>query len=320
MATRRYTRHSGRLLQFFGRHRVALANHVQRQFSELFASDRLARMHLQTLVESGDLAIIRAEGVGRPNVYEVTTNGLRSVADDASSLGNDSLLKLHRRIGSHRIHELLITEFAVGITESVRLRRDLELSWEERFGFHAHPAFSTIVPDYAFMFRHDEGMVASLVEISTGEESSTRLAGKLGEYQDWSESAASRRFLVDLYRSRGANNPRAVFRLLFVVQNRRSGNDLTRLKQVISEAVGVSRELLAHLWVTTIDDLESAGSVDAPVWICGGDIQQHADELERQSSRQRRRLLTSVIRKTRRQRLFPAGVKVKVKHVSPQPD
>lgn len=54
-SSRRYSRHATSILMFFQYHRIALASHVQRQFPDLFQTDRSTRMHLQTLVARGVL-------------------------------------------------------------------------------------------------------------------------------------------------------------------------------------------------------------------------------------------------------------------------
>ena len=266
---RRYSRHAGALLTFFGEHRTALANQVQRYFPEQLPLDRTTRLHLQSLVANGDLAITRARELGQPNVYRITAVGLSAAAVDSRCTTER---RLRRPAGSHLLHELLITEVAVMLREAEAKRSDLAIVWRQRFDLRAEPAFTSIVPDYAFLFRSGSGQLAALTEVSCGEESTTRLAQKLLNYAEWASSSASQEFLLNLYRDHGAQRPRPRFRLVFVVQNRRSGRDEIRLRQVLKASSAIPALAVSRLWITTVDRLSRSGSFDAQIWNRGDDL------------------------------------------------
>jgi hypothetical protein len=172
-ASRRTSRYADQLLPFIAFHRTVIASHVERMFPHVFRTDRATRMHLQTLVTTGDLACMRTS-VTEPNVYVITTKGLRTV-DDNPDVNGVVPVRRHRPTGSHVAHELLITEVAVSLAEAVGVRPDLTMPWHERFGFIQHPAFRRLIPDYGFLLQHAQGRLACFVEVFSGEESPTRI-------------------------------------------------------------------------------------------------------------------------------------------------
>src|SRR5206468_329828 len=156
----------------------------------------------------------------------LTQKGLRALhhQEDAALNG---IGHLRRRLptGSHFLHELLITEVAVSLAHAVRARTDLSLPWEKRFGLIRTPAFTDLIPDYAFLLKHPQGLIACLVEVTSGEDSPTRIGQKLTEYANWSVNPVAQEFLTDLYRRHGAKDPRPQYRLVLVVHDRKSMND-----------------------------------------------------------------------------------------------
>ncbi|MCH8148642.1 MAG: replication-relaxation family protein [Planctomycetes bacterium] len=235
-SSRRYSRFASTLLEFFALYRTALASQVHRQLIDQLPTDRVTRLHLQTLVAAGELEVIREPGINSPNVYVVTRRGLRA-------MDSRHVFDTKPRTRSHVAHELLITEVAVSLKDVTRLRADIKLCWQERFALAQHTSFRELVPDYAFLFQHDVGRLLCLVEVSSGEESATRLGQKLHKFADWAESPEGYEFIVELYRQCGAAKPRPQFRLLVVAENRRSGNDATRVRQVFGEAMRLPRGL-----------------------------------------------------------------------------
>ncbi len=298
--SRRYSRYAGRLLAFCARHRTVVADHVTRQFRDLVGGDRNTRLHLQTLVARGELTVRREHGTGRPNVYLITARGLRSAGD----VGGRHRLPS----GSHVTHELLITETAVSVGECVRARSDLSLLWDARFELAQHSAFAGIVPDYAFLFAQPQGRLLCLVEVSSGVESATRLGEKVDQYAEWSESNKGRRFMTDLYRRFGAKDPRPVFRLLFLVQNRRTGKDDSRLAELLNEVVRRPTGLERRVWATTVTSLSEAGSVDGAIWMRGDEVRKNLREWERLPKNARRRYVSRQLDALPHHRLFPPGV------------
>ena len=217
LPSRRYSRHAPSLLEFFAQHRLALAGHVQRLFPKYFGTDRTVRLHLQTLVSRRELKVLRFQAFGRPNVYLLTNRGLESFQQRTDAEAETVPLALRRPVpASNRLlHELLITEFAVGVAEVCRNRDDLKLLWEERWGLHRIPAFSSFIPDYVFLFRCHSGMMACLTEVLSGEESPVRIGEKLQKYALWAQNREAHEFLTLLYTYFGATNPESHFRLLW---------------------------------------------------------------------------------------------------------
>jgi hypothetical protein len=265
-SARQYSRFSPDLLKFFAFHRTATARQVLRFHSELLGdrrSERSVRMHLQTLVAAGDLAVLRARGMNEPNLYIVTGKGLRAVGD-SFQLSAD---RRRRPTGSHLAHELLISEIAIGIRETTRQLPSLTIEWEERFGFAKHDCFGELVPDYAFLASQAGRRMVCLAEVSSGEESVTRLQEKLLAYEIWSDTDEAQRFLIELYRARGASQPKAHFRLLCVMHNRLAGEDELRVRQLLQAAAELTPIMRRRIWCTTADALGTASDFAAPIWL-----------------------------------------------------
>lgn len=262
-AGRKYSRFGAELLQFFAFHRTATANHVQRSFHELFGTERSTRMHLQTLVARDELCVAR-DCCTAPNVYLATDRGLRAAGKISSKSNRPPL-------GSHLLHELLITEFAVSINEMTRTRPDIRIPWQRRFDLAIDSAFQGLVPDYAFLFSHPTGSLICFAEVFSGEESSFRMGQKLVQYAAWESLPSSKEALMDIYQLNGARNVRPVFRLLAIAHNRRSDADESRLAQFMNEALDkMPPELHRRVWGTTAKALENESV--AARWIRAVDL------------------------------------------------
>lgn len=305
-SSRRYSRYAEPILQFFALHRIALSDHVERHFKCYFKTNRSTRMHLQTLVAAGDLKIDRQPSLGQPNVYSITTRGLNRAREGATaSIGEVAGRQMSRR--SHLPHELLITEFGVSVAEEIRERPDLRLLWEDRFGLTRYAELAELVPDFVFLFRSAKGMLACLVEVSSGEESPTRIREKLQKYSGWSRTVGCQSFLSNLYRSHGAHVPRPEFRLLFVVHNRASNNDLVRLRQIVNEAMNFSDDILPRFWGTTVKEIASANGIDDPIWVCGNEFKPVLPQWNGAVPKRRKLIIQRLLEKLPRHRLFPSA-------------
>jgi hypothetical protein len=291
---------------FFQHHRIALAGHVQRQFPNLFQTGRSTRMHLQTLIAHGDLAVRQGHGMGQANVYSLTQKGLRAIHEQKDD--TDALARLRRRLprGSHFLHELLITEVAVSITEVVRSRPDLYLPWEERFGLIGTPAFTDFIPDYAFLFKHAQALLANFVEVISGEDSPTRIGQKLARYAAWSLNPTTQEFLIGLYRRYGAQHPRPQYRLLLVMHDRRSRNDRARIREVLGQTLTLPRPMRQRIWIASVAELGDARSIDAPIWVRARDLDVHGRDWETLSPHERRQVFFTVARSLPRYQFFPS--------------
>jgi hypothetical protein len=302
-ATRCYSRHAAELLSFFAMHRTATASQVGRYFWDRFGTERSTRMHLQTLAAQRDLEIVRSRGAGALNIYRITERGLRSVGDETASVP----LRRRRPAGSHLAHELLATEVAVLLRQAAKQSPTLQVLWDDRFGLCRFPCFRSLVPDYAFLSRHGQGRLVFLVEVSSGEESTTRLRDKLLSYAVWSDSSESQQFLVDLYRSHGATQPRPHFRLLWVMHNRLGQSDEVRLLQLLQAAADTPPAVRHRMWCTTANTLGTASTLNAPVWLPLHDLAEAFDLAQGGRGRDFHRHLAVAQRSLPRQGLFPSG-------------
>jgi hypothetical protein len=220
-------------------------------------------MHLQTLVARRHLSIARTI-LTDPNVYRATDRGLRAKVNGAQATRRDP-------IGNHLVHELLITELAVSISEIARSRSEVKIPWQCRFELAGDPAFRGLVPDYAFLFNHNSGSMICFAEIFSGEESIFRIGQKFQQYAAWATLTNSKETLLDIYRSNGAHSPRPRFRLLVVAHNRRSDGDESRLAQILVQALENMPPQFHHrVWGTTPNALELAFQQEP--WIKASDL------------------------------------------------
>ena len=302
---RLYSRYGQEVLEFFAMHRAALASQVRRQFPSYFGADRTVRLHLQTMVEAGELVKAQRQGIGEADVYLITAKGLRRASPSIEA--GEYRRWRRRQTASHLQHELLITELAVSTTEAAARRRDLALPWQARFSLGSEPRLRLLVPDYGFLFKHASGQMICLVEVSSGEDSPTRIREKLLKYTIWSDSAEGGEFLVELYQRNGAKNARSQFRLLLVLQDRRTGNDAARLRQAAAAAIELEPAMQSRLWLTTVQQLTEQGSAASAVWIRGSDLMTAAGHLLAVSGRERSRLLDGELRALPLHQLFPIG-------------
>ncbi|MHC4176782.1 MAG: hypothetical protein ACYSWU_04705, partial [Planctomycetota bacterium] len=160
-------------------------------------------------------------------------------------------------------------------------------------------------PDYGFLFQHDQSLLLCLTEASSGEESPRHIGQKLQRYAQWAQSPEGRQFMTGLYGDHGAKAPRPQFRLVFVVQNRRTANDFTRLKQIFSEALRLPKTLRHRIWATTVAALAGAANVDARVWIRGTDLEPPVLQWQTLPQTKRDRFLSSLLRRLPNHRFSP---------------
>jgi hypothetical protein len=297
--SRRLSAAAGELLSFFGLHRTATGRQVQRAFGTRFGTERSARMHLQTLAARGLLEVLRGRDLTGPNIYTITDHGLATVGEDATS----QRIRRRRQTGNHIQHELLITEFAIRLAEEARMQ-NVTISWQARVGLGRHDAFRRLVPDYGFLFVHPEGRQVCLVEISSGEESGTRMLQKLQAYAAWSETAAAHDFLMQLYRDSGAASPRPTFRCLWVLQDRIAGDDCLRLRQLIYAARQLPSEMRNRIWCTTAATLSSATALG--LWVRLFDLEPEFLQISPAGPHGHRQLAQRLVA-VQRHNLFPTA-------------
>jgi hypothetical protein len=301
----KYSIHAASVLPFMAFHRVALASQVRRALPRCFASDRSARRHLQTLVDAGDLRCFTYDDPCRPNVYLMSDQGLDRACDYMSVVPESIPVRREEPSGDHLLHELLITEVAIGRYLFLRGNADFRHLWEERYGFHMLPAFTDVIPDYAQAFRGPHGCLIDFVEVLSGERSITRVQEKLHKWSEWSESLEAQEFLLQSYRRFGAQTPKPVFRLTIVVHNRNLlGTDQGWERQVLSATFTLPPELQQRVWTTTNAALRRSEDIDSQVWRSASLLTPHRDRWHDTPKSKRVQLVSELLAEQPTLRLF----------------
>jgi hypothetical protein len=258
--------HYSKILAFVFRNRFAIASQIQRRFPGVLKSDRTTRRQLAEMEALGLLATQAVTSVSplMPKVYFVTSAGLRQLRKAYAKQNQEwqpSIKDRRRTRGQsfpHVFHELAITEFLLGVWESVESRPDLELLRVDRRLLATHPAFELYVrghrtrlqPDGMFLFRHASGgMMCCLLEVDTGSQNDRQITAKLAAYDNWSRSSVGQRFICDQYQAGGAKSPTSAFRLLFVCCTDDRSED-ARLTAVSRSAAMCPEQLRNRIWIT----------------------------------------------------------------------
>ena len=287
--------HFPAILGFVYRNRFAVASQIQRRFSNVLRSDRTARRHLEELESLWYLAAAPARGVGPlfPKVYYVTGRGVRKLRKALTAQGKSwHAVRVDRRgHNAHEgysadriIHEILTTEFLLAIWQTVQGRPDLELLTIQRRSLAKHPAFrvainghnTRLIPDAMFLFRQTGGgMACCFVEMDNGTMNKKKIRAKYARYLAWSQSAAGKQCLIDLYRHHGATEPRPTFRLLVVARSRTGKDDQQRMLELRGPVAKLPAVMQDRLWFTTVAALRSCQDyplpLDAAIWRRGRD-------------------------------------------------
>ena len=277
--------HYKQILSFVHRNRFAVANQIQRRFATVLRSARTARRHLEELETLGDLATAPARGVSPlfPKILYVTGRGARKLAAAYDAKGKSWQPSRIDRAGRHSaegysaehlIHEVFITEFLLGVWKTGEERKNVEILTIQRRSIIKHPAFGNttkgrLTPDALFVFRQDGGLMVGLVELDTGTMNVKQLVKKFLRYQAWSQSTTGQQYLVDLYRRHGAKEPRPIFRLYVVAQDRTRTDDRRRLRAVAKAVQAASSSLAGRVRLTTVTELQAhynEAILVAPIW------------------------------------------------------
>jgi len=304
----RYSKYGEALLRFFHLHRTALAGHVHRAFPRFFKTVRDARRHLDTLVMAGHLDRVAFADPYQPNVYFIKEAGLRRCLD-LEGINPRSIPERHEPpTGTQVLHELLVTETAVSVYEHVRLRTDVTLTWEERFGFHTDPAFGHLTPDWSFLMRGNDGLIWCAVEVIAGEESGTRIRECLRDYALWYETEEAVEFLRRMYAG-GIELQQVPIRILCITQNRNvTRTDAAKERLTLTQTFFVPQEIQQFVWTTTNSALKSAldtGSINEPIWHRGKDLVEHRSRWHSCASRQHTRFMDELVAHLPTYTLFP---------------
>lgn len=277
--------HFMQILSFVYRNRFAVANQIQRRFATVLRSDRTARRHLEELESLGYLATAPARGVSPlfPKILYVTGRGVRKIATALADKGKPWQPSRIDRAGRHTaegyvaehlVHELFITEFLLGVWQTGQQSDNFEILTMQRRSLVKHPAFAStahgrLTPDALFVFRQEGGLMAGLLEVDTGTMNAKQLVTKFRRYHGWSQSTTGRQYLIDLYRRHGAKEPRPMFRLYVVAQDRNRTDDSRRVKTMARTVQAASPQLASRVLLTTIRILQAhnnASILDAPIW------------------------------------------------------
>lgn len=285
--------HFPAILGFVYRNRFAVASQIRRRFADVLKSERTTRRHLEELEALGYLGLAPTCGLSPlfPKVYYVTGRGVKTLQKSLAAHGKPWKAVRVDRCGRHSqegysadrtIHELLITEFLLGIRQTIAGRSDLELLTIQRRSLARHPALrvttagrsTRLVPDAMFLFRQrDGGMVCCLLEMDLGTMNAKQIRQKYRRYTAWSTSQAGQQYLIDLYRSHGAQSPRPMFRLLMVARDRAGQDDHRRLSELHAPTMALPTTMQDRLWFASVTDLqqhqEDRLPLAAPIWMRG---------------------------------------------------
>lgn len=240
------------ILAFVYRNRFVVTSQVRRRFAKFLKSDRTARRHLAELHESlGLLDLVPTPSPLWPKVYCLSRRGLRTLAESLAKKGRawkPSAADRGRSEGYspyHVIHELFITEFLLDLWQDAESRDDLELLTVQRRSLAKHPAFkiemdgkpTRLIPDAMFLTREkSRGMMCWFLEIDTGSMSARQLDEKFRRYALWSNSDCGQKFLINSYRSSGAQNPRPQLRVLVCVAQHDNATTQIRIQNIFAVA------------------------------------------------------------------------------------
>jgi hypothetical protein len=250
---------------------------------------------LEELESLGYLGVAPARGVSPlfPKVYYVTGRGVRKLRKSLAAQGKPwQAARVDRRgrdtqeghAAEHIIHEILITELLLAVWQTVHGRADLELLTIQRRSLAKHQAFrltvggrqTRLVPDAMFLFRQTGGgMVCCLIELDNGTMNQKKIRAKYAHYLAWSQSAAGKQYLIDLYCGHGAKEPRPTFRLLVVARSRTGKDDPRRMRELSEPSTKLPAAMQDRFWFTTVAALRSCQDdllpLDAAVWRRGCD-------------------------------------------------
>ena len=242
------------------------------------------------LVRFGPIAAAPARGVSPvfPKVYYVTGRGVRKLRESLAAQGKPWRTARVDRGGrsiqeghaaEHIIHEILITEFLLALWQTVHGRADLELLTIQRRSLAKHPAHrvaingrnTRLIPNAMFLFRRTGGgMVCCLVELDNGTMNKKKIRAKYAGYLAWSQSAAGKQYLIDLYRRHGAAEPRPTFRLLVIARSRTGKDDQQRMLELCRPLAKLSAAMQDRFWFTTVAALRSCQDdllpLDVAIW------------------------------------------------------
>ena len=146
---------------------------------------------------------------------------------------------------------------AMGTVDSLTLtlqRRSLAKHAALRVVVGGH--HTRLIPDAMFLFRHTGGgMACCFVEMDNGSMNEQQIREKYARYLAWSQSAGGKQYLLNLYRSHGAKEPRPMFRLLVIAHGRTGHDDQQRMGELSVPIFKLPATMRDRFWFTTVGDL-----------------------------------------------------------------
>lgn len=285
--------HYAAILAYIYRNRFALTSQVQRRFPDRLRSGRTARRHLEEMEALGYLATAPTRAVGPlwPKVFFVTGRGVRILRQSLAVRGVAGTPMVPDRAGrtrstgygvEHVLHDVWVTEFLLAVWLTIRGRPDLGLLTVERRSLKRHSAFhvdvagreSRLEPDALFLFRQTTGgMACCLLEMDLGTMNPKQLREKCRRYAAWAATDHAKEYLMSLYRTYGAVDPKPSFRIVFVIDDR--SDPTRRMHDILTAAAEVSSTFLNRCWLTTVASIRQHHAdplpLEAGIWRRGKD-------------------------------------------------
>ncbi len=278
------------ILAFVYRNRFAVASQIQRRFANVLPSDRTARRHLSELEATACLSVADTRSTSPlfPKVYFVTGRGVRRIEESLRDRGKPGrCCRRDRRrpeaySPDHVLHEILTTEFLLNVWQCCARRDDLELLTVQRRALERHSGFvidrgsrdARLKPDAMFLYKQAGGLMCCFLEMDNGTMSLRQMQTKFCRYARWAGSSRGGEYLLKAYRTHGAVEAKAAFRILVVARERASGGDQRRMEALSRIAMKVSVESRHRLWLTTTAELQRSdrevGSMEDAIWRRGG--------------------------------------------------
>lgn len=316
------------LIEWVYANRFVLGEQVGERFHNWLHSPRSTDRHVQTLVQLGYLgrAGVRTPIPNNlPHAFYATARGLRLVAQEYQRQG---LLwqplpgeenKSRGRAEDTMLHEIMLSQLTLDIGLTVESRDELEVLFSERRWWRSPllPAAGNrkaVEPDLGFLTAThlpagDRRLLMHFVELDRGGLSLERWRERLDGYLRWAETVGED-YLRALYHrwDVAPRNPRwrPAWKLLIICQNKDTGKDSARLRNLFSLCLDLPPHLRRVIWLTTVAALERHAQEDpplgAPMWVRVADVgkdwlaayHRATDHLTRESDRTkaRRRLVT----------------------------
>ncbi len=297
------------LVEYVWANRYVLVSHLQRRFPQWLPSYRTAQRHARRLIQQKLIAPapVRSTGPNFPTVLTATGRGVKLVEETYAAHGLDweGPLTEERKAKGLALdtihHELLLSEFDVGLHLTVDARDDLTLLVRERRYFRSDRQLTypergrtrRLVPDAGFLVAvrdsHERRLLPlHLLEMENGVHSVAKIRDKLAAYTRWAETEAEE-YLPQLAGQYGQHEHALRFRLLVVCHDKYGTvSDERRLLDWLSACLELPRRMRQAIWFTTATTLQQHQHDQAPlaggIWYRARDLAKHLPEYGRQKN------------------------------------